>query len=124
MSKRHFGIRKRTSGRYQARYTGPAGKTYNAPDTFERETDAAKWLSAKESEITRGDWINPDAGRVAFKDYARQWLADRVLRTHTRELYAGLLRNHLLPTFGAVPLDQRSRCPPPAQGTPRFRPAC
>jgi len=107
MSKRHFGsIRKRASGRYQARYTGPDGKTYSAPDTFERKTDAATWLSVKETEITRGDWINPDAGRIAFKDYARQWLADRVLKTRTRELYAGLLRNHLLPTFGPLRLER------------------
>jgi hypothetical protein len=29
-----------------------------------------------------------------------------VLKARTRELYAGLLRNHLLPAFGAVPLDR------------------
>jgi hypothetical protein len=57
--RRHFGsIRKRASGRYQARYTGPDNKTYNAPETFERKTDAARWLSLREAEITRGDWIN------------------------------------------------------------------
>ena len=107
MSKRHFGsIRKRASGRYQARYTAPDGQTYSAPETFERKTDAARWLSAKETEISRGDWITPDAGSVLFEDYALQWLADRVLKTRTRELYTGLLRNHLLPTFGAVSLDR------------------
>jgi integrase len=107
--KRHFGsIRKRASGRYQARYTGPDGITYGAPGTFERKTDAARWLATKEAEITRGDWINPDAGRILFERYAHQWLADRVLKTRTRELYAGLLRNHLLPTFGPLPLDRLS----------------
>jgi hypothetical protein len=29
-----------------------------------------------------------------------------VLKARTRELYAGLLRNHLLPTFGAVSRDR------------------
>lgn len=105
MSKRPFGsIRKRASGRYQARYTGPDGKTYNAPNTFERKTDASKWLSAKETEITRGEWINPDAGKLGFGTYSAQWMKDRVLKTRTRELYDGLLRNHLLPTFGTDPL--------------------
>ena len=105
--RRHFGsIRKRASGRYQARYTGPDGQTYSAPETFERKTDAARWLSVKETEISRGDWTNPDAGSVPFENYADQWLADRVLKARTRELYAGLLRNHLLPTFGAVSLDR------------------
>lgn len=101
--RRHFGsIRKRASGRYQARYTGPDGKTYSAPETFERKTDAQKWLSAKETEITRGDWINPDAGQVPFAAYSEQWMKDRVLKPRTRELYDGLLRNHLLPTFGGT----------------------
>jgi integrase len=104
-SRRHFGsIRRRASGRYQARYTGPDGKTYNAPDTFERKTDATRWLAAKETEISRGDWVNPDAGAVEFGTYAAQWMKDRVIKTRTRELYDGLLRNHLLPTFGTTPL--------------------
>jgi integrase len=108
MTRRQSGsIRKRPSGRYQARYTGPDGQTHNAPNTFERKTDAAKWLSAKETEIMRGEWINPDAGQVAFEVYAKAWIGARVLKTRTRELYDGLLRNHLLPTFGAVPLADR-----------------
>ena len=99
--KRHFGsIRKRASGRYQARYTGPDGRVHSAPYTFERKTDAAHWLSLREAEITRGDWANPDAAQVRFAGYSRQWMADRVLKTRTRELYGGLLRNHLLPAFG------------------------
>jgi hypothetical protein len=103
--RRQFGsIRKRPSGRFQARYTGPDGKTYNAPNTFERKTDASKWLSAKETEITRGEWINPDAGKIEFGAYSEQWMKDRVLKTRTRELYDGLLRNHLMPTFGTYPL--------------------
>jgi integrase len=101
--RRHFGsIRKRASGRYQARYTGPDGNTYSPPGTFERKTDAQKWLSAKETEITRGDWINPDAGQAKFEAYSAQWMKDRVLKERTRELYDGLLRNHLLPAFGGT----------------------
>jgi integrase len=101
--KRHFGsIRKRASGRYQARYTGPDGKTYSAPETFERKTDAQKWLSAKETEIGRNDWTSPDAGQVTFSHYSEQWMKDRILKPRTRELYDGLLRNHLLPFFGGT----------------------
>lgn len=101
--KRHFGsIRQRASGRFQARYTGPDGRGYSAPHTFERKTDAARWLSMRETEITRGDWTSPDAAQVRFANYSRQWMADRVLKTRTRELYEGLLRNHLLPAFGGI----------------------
>jgi len=100
---RHFGnIRKRASGRYQARYRGPDGRLRSAPHTFERKSDAARWLAFKETEINRGDWTDPDAARVTFGEYAGEWVHDRVLKARTEELYGGLLRNHLLPTFGNV----------------------
>jgi integrase len=102
-SRRHFGnIRKRDSGRYQARYRAPDGTLRSAPHTFARKSDAVRWLALKEAEIKRGDWIDPDRGSVLFGDYAEQWLQDRVLKVRTMDLYRGLLRNHLLPTFGAV----------------------
>ena len=100
-ARRHFGnIRKRASGRYQARYRGPDGRLRSAPHTFERRADAARWLTFKEAEMQRGDWIAPELAKVAFGDYADQWIKDRVLKVRTGELYRGLLRNHLLPTFG------------------------
>jgi integrase len=100
-ARRHFGnIRKRASGRYQARYRGPDGRLRSAPHTFERRADAARWLTFKEAEMQRGDWIAPELAKVAFGDYADQWIRDRVLKVRTEELYRGLLRNHLLPTFG------------------------
>jgi hypothetical protein len=63
-----------------------------------------RWLTLREAEITRGDWLAPDAAKVPFSDYAGQWLDDRVLKPRTQELYLGLLRNHLLPAFGSLAL--------------------
>ena len=95
---RQFGnIRKLSSGRYQARYRGPDGRLRPAPRTFERKTDAARWLSLKETEISKGEWIAPELGQQPFCEYADQWMRDRVLGARTAELYTGLLRNHLLP---------------------------
>jgi integrase len=103
--KRHFGnIRKRSSGRYQARYRGLDGVLRSAPHTFERKSDAARWLTLKEAEIRRGDWIDPDAATVLFSEYANEWIRDRVLKPRTTELYRGLVRNHLLPAFGHLSL--------------------
>ncbi len=39
---------------------------------------------------------------MPFGVYADQWITDRVLKARTHELYRGLLRNHLAPTFGAI----------------------
>jgi integrase len=105
MAKRRFGrVRRLPSGRYQARYPGPDGSDRPAPETFATKTDADVWLTMKESEIRRGDWLDPDAGKILFGDYADTWINDHVLKPRTDELYRGLLKNHLKPTFGNVDL--------------------
>lgn len=105
MGKRRFGrIRSLASGRYQARYPGPDGTDRPAPQTFATKKDAEVWLTLKEAEIRRGDWIDPDAGKVKFADNAGRWIGDQVLKPRTDELYRGLLKNHLIATFGDTDL--------------------
>lgn len=79
---------------------------YPAPMTFPRKTDAERWLSLLEAEIVRGNWSSPDGGQVALADYAARWIRERELQPRTRELYEGLLRNHLGPYLGARSLDK------------------
>jgi integrase len=104
--KRRFGrVRKLPSGRWQARYAGPDGIDRPADETFASKNDAEVWLTLKEAEIRRGDWMDPDAGRIPFGTYAGTWINDQVLKPRTEELYRGLLRNHLAPTFGDTDLS-------------------
>ncbi|MEV0090203.1 tyrosine-type recombinase/integrase [Streptomyces sp. NPDC050738] len=105
--KRRFGrIRKLPSGRYQARYLGPDGIDRPAPDTFATSTDADDWLAEQQTEVRRGEWMDPDAGAVNFEAYALTWVDERGLSATTEELYRRLMRLHLLPTFGAWDLDE------------------
>jgi integrase len=98
--RRQFGrVRKLPSGRYQARYLGPDGLLRPAPETFRTKKDADDWLADKQTELRRGDWRDPDAGKVPFGDYASAWVKERPLAPRTAELYASLLRLHLAPTF-------------------------
>lgn len=77
----------------------------SAPKTFARKRDAELWLQQTELDIFRGDWSDPNAGAVPFRGYAEKWIAERPnLRPRTITLYEGLLRNHLVPTFGNVPV--------------------
>lgn len=99
--RRRFGaVRKLSSGRYQARYPGPDDVLRNAPYTFATKTDAERWLSLKEAEIARGEWLDPEAGKVLFRDYADTWISERMLKVRTEALYRNLVRLHLAPTFG------------------------
>lgn len=106
--RRHFGrVRKLPSGRYQARYPGPDGQLRAAPDTFERKRDAELWLSAKETEIARGDWLDPEAGKVGLREYGAAWIRERPgLRPRTVTLYEGLLRIHIGPALGKFALTE------------------
>jgi integrase len=103
VTRRRFGrVRQLPSGRWQARYHGPDGYDYPAPETFDRKTDADRWLSTIETELLAGDWSSPDAGLIPLGDFARRWVAERAgLRPKTRQLYEGLVRLHMGPTFGA-----------------------
>jgi integrase len=103
-AKRRFGrVRRLPSGRWQARYKGPDDIDRPAPRTFPSKTDAVRWLALVEAEIVHGDWINPDLGNVPFLKYANAWVAERPdLRPKTVQLYEGLVRLHLAPTFGAL----------------------
>ena len=102
--KRRFGrVRQLASGRWQARYKGPDGIDRPAPHTFATKTEANRWLALKEAEILAGDWLNPDAGRVPFKEYAEAWILERPnLRPSTVARYEALARLHLVPTFGKL----------------------
>ncbi|MDT3397209.1 hypothetical protein RKE29_11215 [Streptomyces sp. B1866] len=99
--RRQFGrVRKLPSGRYQARYRGPDGLDRPAPTTFRTKREADDWLAGVQSELGRGDWRDPDAAKVPFESYASAWVKERPLAPRTAELYASLLRLHLMPTFG------------------------
>ncbi len=102
--RRRFGrVRQLASGRWQARYPGPDGIDRPAPDTFATKTDAEIWLTLKEAEIRKGDWIAPDAGAVAFEEYAKSWVVERPnLRPKTVQLYEYLVRLHLVPVLSAL----------------------
>jgi integrase len=106
--RRRFGrVRKLPSGRWQARYPGPDGKDRSAPDTFETKTDAERWLSAVETDLARGQWIDPSASETTLRDWSVLWLANRPdLKVRTRELYDWLLDKYVLPGIGDVPLGK------------------
>lgn len=112
--RRYFGsVRKLPSGRFQARYTGPDGLTYTArrgdggPLTFDTRGDAEAWLSLRQSEILRKEWLpptTPKATPITLRACADAWLSGRELADRTREHYEQLLRDHIYPRLGDTPV--------------------
>lgn len=116
---RGFGhIRKLPSGRYQAMYADPTGRTYlsskgnarpvsyKAPHTFGSREDAEEWLVDRRREIRTDDWAPPTARRapITFREHADRWIAHRDLKPRTRMHYQRILNSNLLPSFGDLPL--------------------
>ena len=73
-SARQFGtISRLPSGRYQAR-DWQLGEQVSAGTTFPTKTAARAWLSSVETDLRRGDHIDPRGGAERFGVYARRWL--------------------------------------------------
>jgi hypothetical protein len=104
--RRSFGsLRQLPSGRWQARYRDAAGKSHTAPQTFATRPEAARFLAQVETDLARGEWTDPGAGRVSFAEWAGRWQATTTnLRPNTRALHAYLLRRFLLPAFADTAL--------------------
>lgn len=105
------------SGRYRAMYWHE-GRRYKADTLFLTEKDARGWLALQQADIIKKVWTPPEAlaaestparKALTFKAYADDWLKHRQvkgrpLKDRTREHYRTLLDDHILPTFGALPL--------------------
>ena len=83
---RRFGsVRRRRSGRWQARYQGPDGLTRSAPMMFDSKRSAEQWLTLMEDRILPGEWQPPEQSKIMFGGYATHWVADRRLEPRSRD---------------------------------------
>jgi integrase len=104
--RRSFGsMRQLPSGQWQARYRDLTGRSHTAPRTFATKPEAARYLAQVETDLARGEWTDPRAGRVPFEQWAARWQATTTnLRPNTRALHGYLLRRFLLPAFARTAL--------------------
>jgi integrase len=78
-----------------------------APQTFGRKAEAERYLTLIEAQINRGEWTDPERAKITLADYADRWITERAgLRPRTVELYRWLLRRHIRPWLGDVPLGK------------------
>jgi integrase len=100
MSRSRFGsVRRRPSGGWQVRYRDNNGQDHYR--MFRSKQEADGFLSSQHADITRGDWINPESGKMTLQEWSVSWMVSkRKLRPNTRSLYDYLLRLYLVPEFG------------------------
>jgi integrase len=101
-------ITKRPNGHWRARYRDANGKEHARH--FTRKVDAQAWLNSITASIQYGAYVDPTLGRDTVADYARTWLDRQVqLKPSTRSRYAAIVRLHIVPRFGALPLSKIER---------------
>jgi integrase len=108
MTRRHFGsVRKRPSGRWQALFW--QDERVQSAGTFATKADAQAFLSAMETDLRRGKWVDPKGGQMTLGDYANEWLNQRAdLAERTAELYRHVLDKHVLSVLGTSTLTELS----------------
>jgi len=101
-------IDKRPGGGYRARwreFPGGPQKTRH----FHRKKDAERFLDVIRGDLARGNYIDPDGGRILFKDYAEEWRSAQVHRRGTAVATESYLRLHAYPRLGNRPIGQIRR---------------
>lgn len=102
--RRQFGtVRKLSSGRWQVRYRDGSGRRITAPDTFVTRGDASRFLAGIESDMMRGNYIDPRGGRLSLSAWADEWLSQpgKKASSVARDRQ-GL--DTFMPTLGTLPL--------------------
>jgi len=101
------------TGRWEARYRDPLGR--QRTKTFATKADASAFLAATQTDVLRGEWLDPAGARITYSDWSEQYFATAV---HKRATTAARDRTvndkHFIPRIGArrlgslTPLDVRA----------------
>lgn len=89
--------------RWAARYRDPDGEQ-KAP-VFETQEKARQHLKQVEGDVSRGQYVDPKAGRVLLEDFARQFIANASVDEATRYAMEQRFQRHIYPLIGKRPLN-------------------
>ena len=81
-----------------ARHVDECGREH--AKSFTRKVDAQRWLDEATAAVVTGQYVDPKAGQVTFKDYAERWRQMQVQRPSSVAHVETMLRRHAYPTLG------------------------
>ncbi|MFT4044694.1 MAG: site-specific integrase [Gordonia sp. (in: high G+C Gram-positive bacteria)] len=96
------GIERLPSGRYRARLYHQS--RYVTSRTFERRRDALEWKRRQELMLAAGTWVHPRDASMPFEEWAERWSETKGGKPTSRATRETMLRVHVLPAFGRMPL--------------------
>ncbi|MEU7911414.1 tyrosine-type recombinase/integrase [Microbispora bryophytorum] len=87
------------ANRWQAVWIGPDGKEKTATRRVKEE--AKRYGRKMEEDLERGEYVDPQAGRVLFSSYGKRWIGSRAGVDPASVIrYESLYRLHAEPKFG------------------------
>jgi integrase len=84
--------------RWRARYVDDQGREHSKG--FGRKVDAQRWLDEFTAAVVTGQYVDPKAGQITFRDYAERWRAMQVQRPSSQAHVETMLRRHAYPALG------------------------
>jgi integrase len=90
--------------RWRVRYLDDSGAKVER--LFERKPDADRFDRAVHTDVARGLYVDPAAGRETVQDYGDRWLAAQLYRPGTADRVQRTLRRHIYPVLGRLPIAQ------------------
>ena len=81
-------IARRPDGTFRPRFRDASGKEHARH--FKRKVDAQRWLDEMTAAMVTGQYVDPSAGLVTFREYAERWRATQVHRPTTAAHVAGM----------------------------------
>jgi integrase len=97
--------RKGTGKRWRVRYLDPAGSERSR--SFDKKTDAQRFMNSTAADVDRGTWTDPAAGKMTLRRYVEQtYLPAQVTEATTMQSAESRFRTRILPALGDKTLGQ------------------
>jgi hypothetical protein len=93
---------RRGNATFQVRWRGPDGR--QRAETFKQAAQAHQRAAEVELELARGTFVDPRAGDVLVRDFAKAWIGTRAWKVQTRRRREGILENVVFPYMGDRPI--------------------
>lgn len=84
--------------RWRARYVDDQGREH--AEGFSHKVDAQQWVDEFTAAVVTGQYVDPKAGQIRFRDYAERWRGMQVQRPSSRAHVETMLRRHAYPMLG------------------------
>lgn len=95
-------VRKLKSGLWQATVRHPSGARFSNSDPLKKVVQT--WAADEEAKIRRGEWVNPNAGKITLAEWRVKWETTRRVELSTQSRMDSQWRKHIEPKFGSWPL--------------------